>query len=142
MIAASSPTPTMDDAFCSSMFLVRCLISLNSPSDDISVREFSILTLCYCGLLIHWSISSTAKNTALQKALLEGVYKRQALVPASPWLDATAPDAPTVTTAKENDKLKISWTHNNSNDVFRWVVYYRYADRWEYTILTHNESSD
>jgi len=84
---------------------------------------------------VHWSISSDVLNTSLRKALLEGPYKDGALVPASPWLDKIAPDAPAVTVDKLQDNLRINWTHNNEADAFRWVVYYKYGKTWSYTIV-------
>jgi len=43
-----------------------------------------------------------------------------------------------VKTEQQGDSVKISWTHDNEADVFRWVVYYQYGDKWTYTILNHN----
>jgi hypothetical protein len=91
--------------------------------------------------VVHWSISSDILNTNLSKALLAGPYKDGALVPASPWLDNKAPDAPTVTTTKQGDSLAISWTHNNAADIFRWVLYYRYGNSWSYQLLNRKDSS-
>ncbi len=89
---------------------------------------------------VHWSISSVTKNPNLAKALLESTYKNQAIVPASPWLDNKAPDVPKVSTSK-TDKLTISWSHPDERDVFRWVVYFKYGNNWNYTILNRNERS-
>jgi uncharacterized lipoprotein YddW (UPF0748 family) len=85
--------------------------------------------------VIHWSISSDTKNPALQKSLLEGPYKKPALIPASPWLDNEAPEAPALAYSEQGDKIKIQWTHTHPNDVFKWVVYYRYGNTWDYQIL-------
>ncbi|MGB3007063.1 MAG: family 10 glycosylhydrolase [Chitinophagaceae bacterium] len=90
--------------------------------------------------LVHWSISSLTKNPAMATAVLNGPYKKQALVPASPWLDNKAPDSPEVTSSK-TDKINISWTHSNEKDVFRWVLYYKYGNNWSYTIFNKNEKS-
>jgi uncharacterized lipoprotein YddW (UPF0748 family) len=87
---------------------------------------------------VHWSISSVIKNPALAKALLQSTYKKQALVPASPWLDKDSPVAPVVTTTK-TDKLNITWSHKDEKDVFRWVVYFKYGEAWNYTILNKND---
>jgi uncharacterized lipoprotein YddW (UPF0748 family) len=86
--------------------------------------------------VIHWSISSLTKNPALANALLEGPYKKPALVPASPWLDNTAPDKPKVNLQQQKDSALIQWTHTNEADVFKWVVYYRYGNNNNYKILT------
>jgi uncharacterized lipoprotein YddW (UPF0748 family) len=88
--------------------------------------------------VVHWSISSVTRNPNMAKALLESSYKKQALVPASPWLDNKAPEAPLMT-LKKNTQLDISWTHPDKNDVFHWVVYYNYGSQKNYMILNRNE---
>ncbi|MFL9481946.1 glycoside hydrolase family 10 protein [Chitinophagaceae bacterium LWZ2-11] len=85
--------------------------------------------------VVHWSIASLTKNPTLAKALLEGPYRKDALVPASPWLDNKAPEAPNVNKTINGDSLSINWTHVNDKDVFRWVVYYRYGTNWNYQIV-------
>ncbi|HEV8079439.1 MAG TPA: family 10 glycosylhydrolase [Chitinophagaceae bacterium] len=89
--------------------------------------------------VVHWSISSDVLNTNLRTALLTGPYKDGALVPASPWLDKVAPDAPTVSVTKQLDKVQINWTYNNYADIFRWVVYYKYGNAWIYKILNRKD---
>lgn len=91
--------------------------------------------------IIHWSISSVTKNPALSKAILEGPYQKEALVPPSPWLDHTAPAIPAIQTAIAGTTIKINWTHPDEKDVFRWVVYYQYGNAWNYTILNRGDRS-
>lgn len=91
---------------------------------------------------VHWSIGPLLKYPNLSKALLDGPYKNQALVPESPWLDSKIPTAPIVIFQTLLNKLNVTWTHENKLDVFRWVVYYRYNNGpWQYKILSKNESS-
>lgn len=89
--------------------------------------------------VVHWSIGQVVRNPALQKGLADGPYKRGALVPPSPWLDDEAPAAPTVRTEAAGDSARVAWTHGAEADVFRWVVYTRYGNNWNYRILTRNE---
>ena len=91
--------------------------------------------------VVHWSISSDVLNTNLRTALLAGPYKDGAIVPASPWLDKTAPEPPADTSTRSQDSLQVSWTHPNPADVFRWVVYYKYGNTWSYKILNRKERS-
>jgi uncharacterized lipoprotein YddW (UPF0748 family) len=92
--------------------------------------------------IVHWSISSITKNPPMAKAIIDGPYKKDALVPPSPWLDHDIPAAPVVTTNWQQDQLKISWTHPDEKDVFRWVVYYQYDDgQPRYMILNRNDRS-
>jgi uncharacterized lipoprotein YddW (UPF0748 family) len=91
--------------------------------------------------VIHWSISSVTKNPNMAASLLEGVYKQQALVPSSPWLDNKAPLAPIVTTTLEGENITVKWKPENEKDAFEFVAYYRYGDKWSYQILNHKERS-
>lgn len=91
--------------------------------------------------VIHWSISSLTRNPALSTAILEGPYKKPALVPTSPWLDKKAPSAPKVTADATGEKVKVSWSSEEAGDVFRWVVYYQYGNTWNYTILNRGDRS-
>lgn len=91
--------------------------------------------------VVHWSISSLTTNPRLANALLEGPYKKQALVPASGWLDHIAPAAPEVTLKKEQDAVTVNWSHPGKGDVAQWVVYYRYGKTWNYQIFNNREQS-
>lgn len=89
--------------------------------------------------VVHWSISSDIQNTNLMKALDAGPYKDGALVPASPWLDKTSPEPPSVTATRSLDSMQVTWTHSDVASVFHWVVYYEYGNTWSYKILNRNE---
>jgi hypothetical protein len=91
--------------------------------------------------VVHWSISSLTKNTRLADSLLRSVYRKQALVPASPWLDSKAPAAPKVTQSLQGDMYTVNWTANDPKDVFHYVVYYQYGTKWEYKILNATDQS-
>lgn len=88
---------------------------------------------------VHWSMSALTKNPGLTKDLKEGVYKQPALVPASPWLDHTPPKAPEVFLGEQADSLLIKWT-SNEHDIFKWVVYYQYENKWEQRIFNKQET--
>jgi uncharacterized lipoprotein YddW (UPF0748 family) len=116
-------------------------ISISRDTAIASVNETLHQVMISRGMLpqssgvVHWSISSVVKNPALSNALMNGPYKQEALVPASPWLDNQAPASPVVQTAPLGDTLQINWTHPDEKDVFRWVVYCQYGDVWTNTIL-------
>ena len=84
---------------------------------------------------VHWSISPLLNNPNLAQGLLKGPYKKPALVPASPWLNPVLPKAPSVTTKIEANKVTISWDHPELEEVFKWVVFYKYDKNWDYKIL-------
>jgi uncharacterized lipoprotein YddW (UPF0748 family) len=88
---------------------------------------------------VHWSIGSLTKDARLAKAVIDGPYKKQALVPASTWLDKEAPEPPQVTAVTIDDSLRINFTHRNESDVFHYVVYYQYGDKWSYIILNRGD---
>ncbi len=88
---------------------------------------------------VHWNISSLTKNPVLAKDLFNGPYKNQALIPASPWLGSIKPLAPEVSLNKNASTLSIAWKEKDKN-AFRWIVYFQYADKWEYKIFSRNEN--
>jgi uncharacterized lipoprotein YddW (UPF0748 family) len=93
--------------------------------------------------VIHWSISSVTGNPRLADTLIKSIYRKQALVPASPWLDNKSPDAPEAKISDDEDPslIKVTWTHSNSKDIFHWIVYYKIGENWAYRILPSNEMS-
>jgi uncharacterized lipoprotein YddW (UPF0748 family) len=92
--------------------------------------------------VIHWSISSDVKNTNLSTALTETVYKKDALVPASPWMDDVKPLPPSVQSLLLSDStIKISWSPADEHDAFRYVIATRYGNNWSYEIMNRNDRS-
>jgi hypothetical protein len=91
--------------------------------------------------VVHWSISSVTKNPNMAKALIEGPYQKQALVPATDWLDKEAPASPSLNVAQQGDIVNVSWTHANEKDVFRYVIYYQYGKTWSYRIMNRSDRS-
>lgn len=91
--------------------------------------------------VVHWSIGPINANPELAKALLEGPYKRKALVPPSPWLDKKSPKAPDLNILKENGSFKITWKHSDPDDVAQWVIYYKHGIQWDYNILGNSIKS-
>ena len=91
---------------------------------------------------VHFSMKAFQKDSsALNTALKNGPYKKLALVPPSPWLDDDAPASPKLEAAMANSSIALSWTHENAGDVFRWVVYYKYGNSWDYTIVNKADRS-
>lgn len=89
--------------------------------------------------VIHWHGGSVISNPSLSKQLQEGIYKSPALVPASPWLKSSAPLNPFVAVAMVSDSVEISWTPRD-NQVARWVLYFKYQDKWENKIFIQSAS--
>lgn len=122
-------------------------ISVGRDTSAKNVNEIMSQIMISRGMLpqskgvVHWNIFSVSKNPPMAKALIDGPYKKQALVPASPWLGNQAPAAPRVSMETQADKVKVSWTHANEAAVFRWVVYYEYGNQKKYQILNRKERS-
>jgi len=90
---------------------------------------------------VHWNIGSLLTNGDLREGLLHGPYKEQALVPKSLWLDNVKPVSPQVIHHLQQDNMVISWRHKKTEDIFLWVVYYKYADDWQYKIVSKKDRS-
>ncbi|HEX6913673.1 MAG TPA: family 10 glycosylhydrolase [Chitinophagaceae bacterium] len=120
-------------------------ISVGRDTAAVSVNETINQVMVSRGMLpespgvIHWSISSDIKNPKLSQLMKQGIYRRPALVPSSSWLDNTAPPPVSVRQSWEGDSLVITRT-DNSKDVFHWIIYYRYGNRWDYTILNRGDT--
>ncbi|HUW91733.1 MAG TPA: family 10 glycosylhydrolase, partial [Bacteroidales bacterium] len=84
--------------------------------------------------VIHWSIGPLANSAPLAKAISDGPYKREALVPPSPWLSRKSPAPPQVSFAQIKDSLKVSWSYQTPGDIAHWVVYYKQGPKWNYDI--------
>jgi uncharacterized lipoprotein YddW (UPF0748 family) len=122
-------------------------ISVGRDTSAKNVNEIMSQIMISRGMLpqskgvVHWNIFSVSKNPPMAKALIEGPYKKQALVPESPWLGNQAPATPTVAIETQADKVTVSWTHPDEASVFRWVVYYQYGNQKRYQILNRKDRS-
>lgn len=122
-------------------------ISVGRDSSDKNLNEILSQVMIDRGMqpqsmgVVHWSISSLTKNPRMADTLLKSVYRKQALVPPSPWMDNKAPLPPVAAYTKQNGTWKISWTHPDEADVFHWVLYYQYGNSWQYRILNPSERS-
>ncbi|WP_218937578.1 family 10 glycosylhydrolase [Antarcticibacterium sp. W02-3] len=121
-------------------------INIDFGGDEPNVIETVSQIMITRGMLpeskgsIHWSIGPLLKYPNVSKGILETAYKKPALVPSSPWLDAEVPKVPVVNSQLVVNKLNVSWNHDNAQDIFRWVVYYKYDNGpWEYKVLSKNE---
>lgn len=89
---------------------------------------------------VHFSMVAFLENRGgVVDALTHSVYAEPALVPASPWLDATHPDLPRLeahrATADGDSRWVIEWKPGGSDPVFRWVVQWRSRGAWSTRVL-------
>lgn len=84
---------------------------------------------------VHFSMRSLMKNSSgINDALMKDVYGKQALVPASPWLDDEPPPAPKV----QRQDNRLTFKASEGEAPFLWVVYF---DSKDYRILPASTTS-
>ncbi|WP_019029645.1 glycoside hydrolase family 10 protein [Colwellia piezophila] len=91
--------------------------------------------------MVFWSIDALQKNLDFNDALRLGAFQHKALIPASPWLDLEPPEMPKVVIRPTKDFVALNWFPLDTEDVFNWLVYYKYDDVWQYKILPENRRS-
>lgn len=90
--------------------------------------------------VVLWNIGPLMKNKELDSALVQGPYQKKSLVPASPWLDDEPPLEPVLSLQNTGTNIQVSWQHEKPEDVFRWVLYFKYEDeKWDFHILNEND---
>jgi uncharacterized lipoprotein YddW (UPF0748 family) len=117
-------------------------ISVGGDTSAKNVNEITSQIMISRGMLpeskgiVHWSISSLTRNPNMIRGIKNGPYNKQALVPASPWLDNKSPEAPIVDIAAYgHNQIGLTWQYANPSDVFHWVVYYTYDGVTDYKII-------
>lgn len=120
-------------------------INIDFGGDDPNIIETVSQIMITRGMLpeskgtIHWSIGPLLKYRNLSAGILENAYKRQALVPESPWLSEEVPAAPQVAFNANGSDVTVNWQHPSKKDIFQWVVHYMYNGVWNYKILSKDE---
>lgn len=121
-------------------------MSVDQGGNDENVKEVINQIMVTRGIVpkskgaIHWSISSLTKNPKIPAGLKAGPYKKQALIPASPWLNKGVPAKPKVSERTRGENVELSWSHSNKNDIANWVVYFKHGERWDYSILPYTQT--
>lgn len=122
-------------------------ISIGRDTSAANIREVTNQIMIDRGItpnsmgVIHWSIGQLVNNPGLMKSLGAGVYKQQALVPASPWLGDKIPAAPKPKAILTDSMVLVTWKEPKEKDISHWVVYQRYGTKWHYHILPGREQS-
>lgn len=85
---------------------------------------------------IFFSMKSLMKDDSdVAKQIVDGPYKKQALIPPYPWIDSKKPKAPIVQVDQKNDEIKITLTPIGKEKPFLWVVYSQVNDKWSYEVF-------
>jgi len=89
---------------------------------------------------IHFSFKSIRTDMGgIQAKLRDEVYKREAIVPASPWIKATRLRSPKVTIRRETEFVRAAWP--TVKGAFWFVVYAKDQDGWSYSVHPGNQTS-
>ena len=85
---------------------------------------------------IHFSAKTLAPRWGLGELLGGDLYAAPALVPASPWLDAEPPPAPSGRLVETPDGLAVSFAPApGSEPVRRWIVRERRGTAWTWSLV-------
>lgn len=81
---------------------------------------------------VHFSMKPFLINSnGITDALRNGPYAQPAIVPASPWLDDQAPNAPKVSVRTEGDrKWTVTWTPDGDNDIRFYETSVQVGTKW------------
>jgi uncharacterized lipoprotein YddW (UPF0748 family) len=83
---------------------------------------------------IFYHLRNLTDNPALT-AVVRAEYPQPALVPASPWLDATPPDKPKLTVGESGMGLRFQWASPGGEPAWLWVLQFRTNEVWTTEIL-------
>jgi uncharacterized lipoprotein YddW (UPF0748 family) len=86
---------------------------------------------------VHFSMRAFTQDfKGLSGMLRDGPYRSKALVPASPWLDASSPAAPSLVVRVAGDRAEVSWTMPaNSKPLRGWALWTRHGAHWSFQPL-------
>lgn len=87
---------------------------------------------------IHFSTKPILQNKGnMRDALRDKIYKGNALLPPSPWIDTTLPDPPELNYKVDpaTKAIAASWKSVGAKPAFRWVLYWKDKDGWKPTVL-------
>jgi hypothetical protein len=84
---------------------------------------------------IHWSIAPLVEDSSLARSLVDGPYKKQALVPALPWLWHKSPVSSSPQIDIGFSDVTVNQVIENKKKFNKWILYSKYENEWYYQIL-------
>jgi uncharacterized lipoprotein YddW (UPF0748 family) len=85
---------------------------------------------------IHFSMRTFLQDSTILPAGLRRLpYRTPALVPATPWLGDTKPQPPRIDARIDSTMCHVTWTHDRSGEIFRWVCYVQYGNSWKHILF-------
>jgi len=82
------------------------------------------------GALLYNTTSVRLNKGGLADALAASSYTSTGIVPASPWLDATAPSAPALAVSVQGSAIRVQWTPAGTEAARWWLVQWRTSAAW------------
>jgi Glycosyl hydrolase-like 10 len=113
--------------------------SAEIPSQVALVRQQSAQAGGASGTILYNASSVRTDRGGFATALAAGQYAQRALPPATTWLDATPPAAPTVTGSFTRDAVTIAVA--GGADAYWWLVRWRAADVWYQRLVPATQST-
>ncbi len=90
---------------------------------------------------VHFSMKAMFEGRALGDRLATGPYAEPALVPASPWLDARAPDAPRVAVVARGRAVDVIAEPGGAGAVRRYIVRERRGGAWTWRVVSADDGT-
>jgi uncharacterized lipoprotein YddW (UPF0748 family) len=85
---------------------------------------------------VLWSMKTLMDGQAQNGGLLlRGIYRQEALAPATPWLDSQPPFTPKLSAALSSRGCRVSWRNGGGEAPWLWVLQAREDQGWTTRIL-------
>ena len=93
------------------------------------------------GALLYNTTSVRLNRGGLADALAAGSYASIAVVPVSPWLDATPPSTPTLAVAVQGRAMRAQWMPTGTEAARWWLVQWRAGAAWHSRLVWGGDRS-
>lgn len=86
---------------------------------------------------IHFrALSLITNKDRLKDNLRDKVYRSNSLIPLTPWIKTESLKAPDINFEKQaNGNILAVWKNTDSNQAFRWILYWDDGESWKYNNL-------
>jgi len=122
-------------------------INIVRENNDLNTQEAINQIMIIRGMLpdspgnICWSAGPILEFKELFDALINGPYNRKALIPATNWFNNSKPATPRVNISFTDDTANVNWNLEGMENVFCWILYFKYDGRWDYKIFSKEKKS-
>lgn len=90
---------------------------------------------------IHYHFKPLVTNPKGLDDELMKLYAQPALVPASPWLNSTAPETPKISVKRDKGGTHVSWKSSGREKAWQWVLQKKSGGDWKTEILPAGKNS-